>query len=385
ARDQGQSQPTAQINGQTYSLKARPWGRAEGLNWLLITAINQDEGVLRSQQQSATAAALGLLALGGAVLLNRKLLNWLLAPMELLRQRAALASANPPTSFDPALPQGAATELASMAIAFGELVRRLEQSQEALAAAAEREHLKDAQALQLLKLKLRSSLEASAVAHEIKLPLSQILLSSRMLLEAEPTAAGLNPATRAQLQTIASAADQVVITIEKMRTLLRNVQTVHQPLNLAHVVSSALLYTKPALAKAGVQLDHDGLENPCSVLGDSAQLQIAIVNLLRNSIEALQQVSGPRLIQVSLQRQDDLAALRIDDNGPGLPADLQALEPLESGRTQGTGLGLFVVQTTVSNHHGSVELGRSEALGGASVLLLLPLADQPPSGLPTSG
>ncbi|MEB3276000.1 MAG: sensor histidine kinase [Cyanobacteriota bacterium] len=383
--DRGQSQPSIQINGQTYSLRARPWGRAEGLNWLLITAINRDEGLLRSQQQSAAAVALGLLALGGAVLLNQRLLTWLLAPMQLLRQRAALACARPPTRFDPVLPDGAATELATMAGAFGELVRRLEQSQDALAAAAEREHLKDAQALQLLKLKLRSSLEASAIAHEIKLPLSQILLSSRMLLDAEPAVSGLNPATRAQLQQIANAADQVGATIEQMRTLLRNVQITQQTLNLAHVVRSALLYMKPALASARVQLDHEGLETPCSILGDSAQLQIAIVNVLRNSIEALQQRSGPRLIRVALQRQGGLAELRIDDNGPGLPADLQALEPLESGRPQGTGLGLFMVQTTVSNHRGSIALGRSQALGGASVLMLLPLADQPPADLPTSG
>jgi len=385
ARRGGPSLPMATINGQIYSLEAWPWGRAEGLNWLLITAIDQDQGVQRSQQQSTGAAVLGVLGLLGAVLLNRRLLTWLLEPMELLRQRAAQATANPPTRFDATLPEGAPPELGSMALSFGELVRRLEHSQEALAAAANRERLKDAQALQLLKLKLRSSLEASAVAHEIKLPLSQILLGSQLLLETDAKAQELNPKTRAQLQAIAAAADQVVVTIEQMRTLLRNVQTSHQPLNLAHVVNSALLYIKPALAKAAVQVERQGLSHPCGVMGDSAQLQIAIVNLLRNSAEALQQISGPRRIRVRLERRGDLAALQIDDNGPGLPADRNPLEPLESGRAQGTGLGLFVVQTTLNNHNGSIELGRSQDLGGASVLVLLPLPGQPLSELPSSG
>ena len=74
--------------------------------------------------------------------------------------------------------------------------------------------------------------------------------------------------------------------------------------------------------------------------------------------------------------------LRIEDNGPGFPALPDLLEPLQTSRREGSGLGLFVVSTTLENHRGSIELGRS-SLGGAAVTLRLPLAT--PGGLPSSG
>lgn len=382
ARSNGQALTQVRLNGQTYNLEALPWGRAEGLNWLLITALSQDAALVRSQQQSTEALLLGLLALVGAVLLNRQLIGWLLAPMELLRRRAAQALADPDQPLKADLPAGAAVELAGMAAAFSDLVLRLQRSQQELTAAAQREQRKDAAALQLLRAKLRTSLEASAVAHEIKLPLSQILLSSRLLLEIADADAALDRATQAELVAIATAADQVVTTIEKMRTLLRNVQTSHSLLNLAHVTSSALLYLKPALSRAGVQVEREGLEQTCLIEGDSAQLQIALVNLLRNSLEALQQQPSERRLRITLEQQHGQALLQIEDNGPGFPDLPDLLEPLQTSRREGSGLGLFVVQTTLENHKGSLELGRA-SLGGASVVLRLPLA--PAGKLPSSG
>lgn len=367
-RSNGQGLSRVSLSGQTYHLEARPWGRAEGLNWLLITALSQDAALVRSQQQSTLALLLGLLALAGALLLNRQLIGWLLAPMELLRLRAAQALAAPDQPFTADLPAGAAVELAGMAAAFADLVWRLQH--------------KDAAALQLLRAKLRTSLEASAVAHEIKLPLSQILLSSRLLLEGADADAALGAATRAELSAIAAAADQVVTTIEKMRTLLRNVQTNHSRLNLAHVANSALLYIRPALNRAGVQIERMGLGQPCLIDGDSTQLQIALVNLLRNSLEALEQQPPVRRLRVSLEQHSDQAFLQIEDNGPGFPALPDLLEPLQTSRREGSGLGLFVVTTTLENHKGSIELGRS-SLGGAAVTLRLPLAAA--DGLPSSG
>jgi signal transduction histidine kinase len=322
---------------------------------------------------------LGLLALAGALLLNRQVIRWLLAPMELLQARAQQAVREPSHPFAPTLPAGSAAELASMASAFGALVQQLQRSQQALAAAGERARLKDAESLQLLKLKLRSSLEAAAVAHEIKGPLSQILLSSQLLLNTDEPGQPADDTCRNELSGIARAAEQVLSTIEKMRCLLRNVQTSHQTLDLATVASSALLYVRPAAGKAAVQLTSTGLERPCWIEGDSAQLQIAIVNVLRNGIEALQGRAEPRRLVLKLQSTADGARLQIEDNGPGLPPRSDLIEPLSSAQPKGSGLGLFVVQTTMDNHGGRLILGRSTGLGGASVTLILPCGHALPS------
>ncbi len=297
----------------------------------------------------------------------------------------------------------------------------IRQAQQRLADALERERLKDAQTVLVLQSKLRSSLEAAAVAHEINLPLSTLLLQCKLLLQrSQPDL----PANLVEpLQQISSEAERVVLTIEKMRSLLRNVQTQHQTLDLCAVVRSALLYVRPRLASADVEVISEGLEQPAPIQGDAAQIQIAVVNLLRNAQEALDSQPGGGRILVTLEHRDRSGAeadkeaaseteaeagegggtracvrLSIEDNGPGFADPDAALNPLETGKARGSGLGLFVVRTTMDNHNGRMHLARSTRLGGAAVQLEFPLettssasgglpatTDTPPSGLPITG
>jgi signal transduction histidine kinase len=119
---------------------------------------------------------------------------------------------------------------------------------------------------------------------------------------------------------------------------------------------------------------------PCWVAGDGAQLQIAVANLLRNAREALLSAAtvAPR-IDVTLRRDGGALELEVADNGPGLPPDLRDANPVASSEAKGMGVGLYVVQTTMENHGGTLRLGRSP-LGGAAVVLRLPALPTPPSG-----
>jgi PAS domain S-box-containing protein len=239
--------------------------------------------------------------------------------------------------------------------------------------------LKERQRLEL-EAKLRTSLTAAAVAHEIKQPLSAILLHSRLLrsrLEQLPDGqvrSLLQPLLEQQL----GESERVVTTIEKMRMLLRNVQTEQQRLGLCNVIDSTRLYLRPLFQRHGVSVVAGGLEQPQWLLGDASQLQMALSNLIRNAVEAISQgqVAEPCL-QLSLERRTDSHGspwleLRVADNGPGF-ADLQLEQLLlASTKPQGSGLGLFVVNAAVQIHGGSLRLGRSVELGGAEVLLRLP-------------
>lgn len=384
--DQSRPHATDQ-DGHTFLLDLHPWGQREGLNWLLITA-NQSDQVIQSSQRSALIALLlSLAAVAAAVVVTIRVGNWLLGPLELLRRRCgeAATQVTPATAdlvFDPRLPAGTAIEIEAVSQAFGALVERLTQARRQLAEVMERERLKDAQTVLVLEDKLKSSLQAAAVAHEINLPLSTLLLNSKLLLNQRDTP--LAQPLQEALRTIADHADAVVTTIEKMRTLLRNVQTHHQLLNLAHVTRNALLYAAPSLKSAGITVQRQGLDQSWPVMGDAAQIQIAVVNLLRNAAEALESTGGgldraPATVVVSLAREGDTVVLTVADNGPGFAAPETALEPLATSKPSGSGLGLFVVQTTMENHHGRVVVGRS-ALGGAAVRLIFPAAELPTNG-----
>jgi signal transduction histidine kinase len=160
--------------------------------------------------------------------------------------------------------------------------------------------------------------------------------------------------------------------------LLRNVRTDQQPIDLCEVVESARLVLAGLLASQGVTLEQSGLNQPGWLLGDGAQLQIAVANLVRNAVEALEQAGVKRpLVRLSLERRPDADGrewleLRIADNGSGFSEHQRDQLLLASTKAGGSGIGLFVASTAVENHGGQLELGRSQDLGGAEVLVRLP-------------
>jgi signal transduction histidine kinase len=177
----------------------------------------------------------------------------------------------------------------------------------------------------------------------------------------------------------------VVATIETMRTLLRNMQTDPKRLDLREVARSAVLYVRSGELPPSLTLDEQGLGmagEPAWIAGDAVQIQIAIVNLLRNANQALQEAGTTApWIGISLTRAGSGWILSVEDNGPGFPPDLDPAAPLESARHGGSGLGLFVVRTTMDNHNGQMNIGSSRR-GGAQVSLHFPESHLPSSSDP---
>jgi len=250
---------------------------------------------------------------------------------------------------------------------------------------------------QTLRRKLRTSLTAAAVAHEINQPLSSLSLISERLISQAEASAELADALP-MLQVLREESRRVVELIEKMRMLLRSVETEQGPVVLAEVTGAALTYLRRPLAAAGVQLSSRGLNtNRALVHGDAAQLQVAITNLIRNALAALAETEpDQRRLAVELREHQGQVELVVADSGPGLPEPLLAQEPggdhlLSTTKTRGMGLGLYLVGATVENHRGSMQHGRSLFLGGAEITLRFPLllaADQParppqPTGSPS--
>ncbi|MFN9692867.1 MAG: sensor histidine kinase [Synechococcaceae cyanobacterium] len=252
-----------------------------------------------------------------------------------------------------------------------------------LAQARQRERRLEEEQRRRLEQKLRTSLVAAAVVHEINQPLSGLLLNSQLarqrLLVSEQGPD--SEALEASLNSMVVQAERVVSTTLKMRSLLRSVGGEPRRLDLAAVVESALLGMGPQLHSAGVRLRRQGLDRPCPLLGDGEQLQVAISNLLRNALEALS-AGGPggrkACIEVGLRRLPEELVLAVGDNGPGISAAVLESLPLLTTKPDGTGIGLYLVQTAVENHGGRWAFDRSH-LGGAEVRMHLPLGPAAPA------
>ena len=250
-----------------------------------------------------------------------------------------------------------------------------------LAAVQERERRGLERQRQLLEQKLKTSLTAAAIAHEIQQPLAAILLRcglAQQSLAAGPSTAGTKD-LEAELRALSDDAQRVVSTMERMRMLLRNVETPHSRVDLAVSLNSALVFLRGEIEARGVTLSEEGLDLTCPLLGDGAQLQTAVVNLIRNALQAMEpQPAASRRLQLQLQRDSDHVRVVVADSGPGFPEDFRndnSWEVLKSTKANGMGLGLFLAQTAAVNHHGHLRIGRSERLGGAEVVIELPRSE----------
>ena len=108
--------------------------------------------------------------------------------------------------------------------------------------------------------------------------------------------------------------------------------------------------------------------------GDAVQLQIAVINLLKNAVDALllqpPATDAPEIV-IRLERRQQNWAIVVDDNGPGLPDHHPGDLPLSSSKPSGSGLGLFIVRSAMESHNGELTLGISPS-GGTRAVLLLP-------------
>jgi signal transduction histidine kinase len=135
---------------------------------------------------------------------------------------------------------------------------------------------------------------------------------------------------------------------------------------------------RPRFTAAGIDLDLRVGEDLPWLMGDAVQLELALLNLLNNSVDAMR--SGGRVTIVAT-RAGTGTRIEVTDTGPGIPADLlpRIFDPWVTTKPvgRGTGLGLSITREVVAAHDGTISV-RSEAGRGTTFTIELPgKADAP--------
>ena len=219
---------------------------------------------------------------------------------------------------------------------------------------------------------------SSSLAHEIKNPLASIRSSVEQLARSSRS----NPDEKFLANLIVRESDRLSRLLSEFLDFSRVRVTECRPMDLHDVAEAAIrLVRQHPDCGAGVKITLEG--SPTPMEGDEDLLHRVVSNLVLNAVQA----AGPKaavVVRTGRAAPNDLpggagidnpVALRVIDNGPGIPGELQdrLFEPFASGRVGGTGLGLAIVQRAVEAHRGLV-LVDSEPGRGTTFTVYFPAA-----------
>jgi signal transduction histidine kinase len=129
-----------------------------------------------------------------------------------------------------------------------------------------------------------------------------------------------------------------------------------RPSSVHAVCERVLAMASPDATVAGARIERDlAVEDPVAVI-DPEKVEQALLNLVRNAIDAVATVGGGRVV-VRTRRTPRHVVLEVEDEGPGLPApDAPIFDAFFSTKPHGTGLGLAIVHRVISDHEGTVDV-----------------------------
>jgi signal transduction histidine kinase len=191
---------------------------------------------------------------------------------------------------------------------------------------------------------------ASAVAHEIRNPVA--IISSAI------EAAGSSAFSKEERDDMSRVAVIEARRLEKLTTDFLTYAQPGEPLR-TQVDAASLSGYLGSIARAQALSKHVQVEidakDQCIVYGNEDQLQQALLNLMRNAIDAS---PAEGRVSVAVSQQANKVKISIENGGPAIPAYAvpKIFEPFFTAKRGGTGLGLSIAQKVIEAHHGELML-----------------------------
>ncbi|MEP4474259.1 MAG: cache domain-containing protein, partial [Lentilitoribacter sp.] len=223
------------------------------------------------------------------------------------------------------------------------------------------------------KLAALGQLSAS-VTHELGQPISAL----RNHLTAAEISGELKPGHT--LEKLTRVIDRMDNITKQLRFFTRPISTVghedkQQNIEIQEVIKGALDLVEHTLQLAGVKAIFNAQPRTIYTLGNRLRLEQVIVNLLTNSITAMEDRTVKKL-EIFLQTHDKIVNIIVRDNGTGFgDRDIAKLqEPFHTTRASGDGMGLGLsIATEIIREHKGIMTAQNLEHGGAEFIISLPL------------
>lgn len=223
---------------------------------------------------------------------------------------------------------------------------------------------------------------STTLAHELSQPLASIANYGRSLLRRLDTGQLDDDATRFAATEIAQQAQHAANVLSRIRNFSRKRISVREERRPTDVVMEAVSLFVGMLSEAPqINIDNQ-LSAEVGIRVDGPQIQQVILNLLKNSMDAMSGLPvDQRRIDITLTQQGPDMFIHVRDYGPGLPDNklVRLFEPFYTDKPDGLGLGLSISYSIVEAHGGTLSAQAAEPGRGMIFSLSLPVVRTPDS------
>ena len=215
---------------------------------------------------------------------------------------------------------------------------------------------------------------AAAVAHEINQPLMAAGTYSRLVLDTLRRRRDNDASLVETAGKVTAQVERASEVVNRLRALVRLDKTGRAPTTVERIVNEALDLCRPELDRNGIKVRTLLGDKLPPVIVDLLQIEQVLLNVVRNSIEAMNDVGhdGGIITIEARQAESGDVEVSVRDTGPGFPAELLAdqFPPFATTKAEGLGMGLSLSRTIVEAHGGRLTAGGDRH--GAVVQFTLP-------------
>jgi two-component system, LuxR family, sensor kinase FixL len=196
---------------------------------------------------------------------------------------------------------------------------------------------------------------ASTLAHELNQPLTAVasyLNGCRRVLESKNDLESVM--VRDAIERAAEQALRAGQIIRRLRQFVSRGESERLPENLAKLIEEASALALVGIKETGVRVNFAFDPRVSFVLVDKIQIQQVVLNLLRNAIEAMQEMPRRELTISTTEIDDEMVEIGVADSGPGIAEEIadQLFQPFITTKAHGMGVGLSISRTIIEAHGG---------------------------------